>query len=66
MEASGAQAKHLPARVMLHGVARDVVTEVVASGDRVEFTVPGMPASVSVDRVDLLVAIGAHRGEPPA
>ncbi len=65
MEASGAQAKLLPVRVTVAGQARDAEAHVVASGDRVEFSAPGVPVQVSVGRADLLVALGVTAGELP-
>ena len=65
MEASGAQAKILPVRVTVAGHARDAEAHVVASGDRVEFSAPGVPVQVNVSRADLLVALGATADELP-
>ncbi len=63
MEASGAQAKRLSARVTVMGTPRDVEVDVVASADRVEFTAGGAPAQVSVDRAALLIALGVTEAE---
>jgi hypothetical protein len=58
MEASGSNAKIIPARISIDGEVRDDELVVVASGDRVEFA-----ESVNVARVDLLVALGVTVSE---
>ncbi len=65
MEASGAQAKILPVRVTVAGRPHDAEAHVVASGDRVEFSAPGVPVHASVSRADLLVALGVTADELP-
>ena len=63
MEASGAQAKSLPVLVTVDEQTREAALEVIASGDRVEFSAAGVPVRVNVERSALLLALGVTPGE---